>query len=163
MCTKKFSETKGTALYRLNKDAELVVIVIMQLMHGCPTQEIVYMIDESEARSWLMRAGEKGRKVHEQLNATLPQYLTQIIRRTPSLAHRADTLAALMFLFGPISNFCRAHTILSLLDCFPRTVAVAARLTITGCCLRFYALKSPHRSGSHPYGVIGNPNMFCWR
>jgi hypothetical protein len=40
-CTKTFSETKGTALYRSHKPHELVATVVTLLAYGCPLQAIV--------------------------------------------------------------------------------------------------------------------------
>ena len=36
-CTKTFSETKGTPLYRVHKPHELVSVVVTLLAYGCPT------------------------------------------------------------------------------------------------------------------------------
>ena len=35
-CSKTFSETKGTALYRVHKPHELVATVVTLLAYGCP-------------------------------------------------------------------------------------------------------------------------------
>ena len=35
-CSKTFSETKGTPLYRVHKPHELVAIVVTLLAYGCP-------------------------------------------------------------------------------------------------------------------------------
>ena len=40
-CHKTFTATKGTVFYRLRTAAELVVIVVTWLAHGCPLQAIV--------------------------------------------------------------------------------------------------------------------------
>jgi transposase-like protein len=40
-CSRTFSATKGTALYRMHKPKELVFTVITLLAHGCPVQAIV--------------------------------------------------------------------------------------------------------------------------
>jgi transposase-like protein len=68
-CRKTFSETKGTAFYGLKKDIDLFLIVIRLLVNGCPVQAIVatFEIDERTVRSWLMRAGEAGQRVHQQV------------------------------------------------------------------------------------------------
>ena len=68
-CRKTFSETHGTALYRLKREAGLVAIVITLLVHGCPVPAIVaaFGLDERTVRTWLVRAGGQGEKVHQQL------------------------------------------------------------------------------------------------
>lgn len=68
-CGKTFSETKGTALYRLKKETSLFVLVITLLVNGCPVQAIVaaFGLDERTVRAWLERAGQQGQKVHEQI------------------------------------------------------------------------------------------------
>jgi transposase-like protein len=68
-CGKTFSETKGTALYRVKKEASLVVLVLTLLVHGCPVQAIVvaFGLDERTVRAWLVRAGLQGQKVHQQI------------------------------------------------------------------------------------------------
>jgi hypothetical protein len=40
-CLRTFSQSTGTALYRLHKPKELVFLVITLLAHGCPLQAIV--------------------------------------------------------------------------------------------------------------------------
>jgi transposase-like protein len=68
-CGKTFSETKGTALYRLKKPAELFVIVVTLLAHGCPVQAIVvaFRLDERTVTAWLGKAGLHTQGVHEHL------------------------------------------------------------------------------------------------
>ena len=40
-CQRTFSQTKGTALYRLHKPQELVFVVLTLLAYGSPVQAIV--------------------------------------------------------------------------------------------------------------------------
>ncbi len=69
VCKKTFSEWQGTALYGIRKAEWLVEGVITLLVNGCPVQAIVaaFKLDERTVRSWLLRAGEAGQKVHQQL------------------------------------------------------------------------------------------------
>ena len=64
-----FAETVGTPFYRLHKPAELAVVVITLLCHGCPTQAVVaaFGLDERTVARWFARAGQHGRRVHEHL------------------------------------------------------------------------------------------------
>jgi len=65
----------------------------------------------------------------ERLNATFRQHLTWLVRRTRTLAHRADTLLHGMYLWGTVYNFCCYHERLTLPNASPRTPAMAAGLT----------------------------------
>ena len=68
-CRKTFSETHGTALYRLHRPVELVVTVVTLLAHGCPIQAIVaaFGLDERTVTRWQTRAGAQCQQVHEHL------------------------------------------------------------------------------------------------
>lgn len=58
-CGRTFSETHGTSVYRLKKPAELFVLVVTLLAHGCPVQAIVaaFGLDERTVSAWLHKAG----------------------------------------------------------------------------------------------------------
>jgi hypothetical protein len=64
-----FAETVDTPFYRLHKPAELTVLVLTLLSHGCPTQAIVaaFGLDERTVAGWLARAGRHCQRVHEHL------------------------------------------------------------------------------------------------
>jgi hypothetical protein len=64
-----FAETVATPFYRLHKPAELAVLVLTLLSHGCPTQAIVaaFGLDERTVARWLGRAGRHCQRVHEHL------------------------------------------------------------------------------------------------
>jgi transposase-like protein len=57
----------GTALYRVKKAADLFVIVVTLLAHGCPPQAIVaaFGLDERTVKAWFQRAGQHCQQVHE--------------------------------------------------------------------------------------------------
>ena len=65
----RFAETVGTPFYRLHKPAELAVLVLTLLCHGCPTQAIVaaFGLDERTVARWLAQAGQHCQRVHEHL------------------------------------------------------------------------------------------------
>lgn len=67
VCKHTFRASKGTALYSLKKDAELVVIVVTLLVYGCPIPAIVaaFGLDVRTVRSWLQKAGDHCQGVHE--------------------------------------------------------------------------------------------------
>ena len=54
-----FAETVDTPFYRLHKPAELAVLVLTLLSHGCPTQAIVaaFGLDERTVARWLAGPG----------------------------------------------------------------------------------------------------------
>jgi hypothetical protein len=64
-----FAETIDTPFYRLHKPAELAVLVLTLLSHGCPTQAIVaaFGLDERTVARWLTGAGTHCQRVHEHL------------------------------------------------------------------------------------------------
>jgi len=68
-CGKTFSETKGTAFYRLRTDAQLVSYMISLMQHGCPPQAIVatYGFDERTVYSWFARGGNHAQEVHKDI------------------------------------------------------------------------------------------------
>jgi transposase-like protein len=68
-CRRTFSATAGTALYRLHRPVEQVLLVLTLLAHGCPVQAIVaaFGLDERTVARWQTRAGAQCQRVHEHL------------------------------------------------------------------------------------------------
>lgn len=68
-CSGTFTQTKGTAFYRLHKPNELLLLVLTLLAHGCPIQAVVaaFGIDERTVARWQKEAGLQCRRVHEHL------------------------------------------------------------------------------------------------
>ena len=68
-CHRTFSQTKGTAFYRLHTPRELVLLVLTLLAYGSPVQAIVaaFGIDERTVARWQKEAGKQCRRVHEHL------------------------------------------------------------------------------------------------
>ena len=64
-----FAATIDTPFYRLHKPAELAVVVLTLLSHGCPTQAIVaaFGLDERTVARWLAGAGRHCQRIHEHL------------------------------------------------------------------------------------------------
>jgi transposase-like protein len=69
VCGKTFTESRGTAFYRLRHSVEFVTQVITLLAYGCPTAAIVaaFGLDERTVASWQRRAGVHCQEVHEHL------------------------------------------------------------------------------------------------
>jgi hypothetical protein len=68
-CGRTFSETQGTALYRVHKPKGLVLAVVTLLAYGCPVQAIVaaFGLDERTVARWQKECGLQCRRVHEHL------------------------------------------------------------------------------------------------
>jgi transposase-like protein len=69
-CSRTFSATKGTALYRAHKPPELVATVVTLLAYGCPPQAIVaaFGLDERAIARWQRESGrQRRRRVHEHI------------------------------------------------------------------------------------------------
>ncbi len=64
-----FAETVDTPFCRLHTPAELLVLVLVLVSHGCPTQAIVaaFGLDERTVARWLAGAGAHCQRVHEHL------------------------------------------------------------------------------------------------
>src|SRR3990172_7033885 len=69
VCDDTFVVTKGTPLYRVHKAADLMMIVVTLLCHGCPIQAVVaaFGLDERTVTDWQARAGQHGQRVHEHI------------------------------------------------------------------------------------------------
>ena len=68
-CGRTFSETQGSALYRVHKPKWLVLTVVTLLAYGCPVQAIVaaFGLDERTVARWQKESGLQCRRVHEHL------------------------------------------------------------------------------------------------
>ncbi len=68
-CGRTFTETKGTALYRIHKPKWLVIAVLTLLAYGCPVQAIVaaFGLEERTVARWQREAGFQCRLLHEHL------------------------------------------------------------------------------------------------
>jgi transposase-like protein len=66
-CGKTFSETTGTALYRVKKERWLYVTVMTLLAYGCPVIAIVlaFGLDDETVRAWARKAGGHCQQVHQ--------------------------------------------------------------------------------------------------
>lgn len=68
-CGHTFSETKGTAFYRLRTDHDQVSYMISLMKHGCPPQAIVatYGYDERTVYDWYARGGNHCQQVQKDI------------------------------------------------------------------------------------------------
>lgn len=69
VCKKTFAITKGTPFYRLRRDHQIAIWVMILLAYGCPPQAIVkaFELDERTVKAWQPRAGIHCEAVHEHL------------------------------------------------------------------------------------------------
>jgi transposase-like protein len=74
VCGHTFAATKGTPFYRLHRAAELMVIVLTLLSHGCPVQgilrsaqDLAFGLDERAVAGWQAKGGQHCRKVHQHI------------------------------------------------------------------------------------------------
>ena len=72
-CKKTFSETKGTALYRIHKPHELVATVVTLLAYGCPLQAVVaaFGLDERTVARWQRESGHQCRRLDMNISCKL--------------------------------------------------------------------------------------------
>lgn len=75
-----FASTKGTIFYRLKTPAEVVILVLALLSHGCPLQAIVFAfrLDERTVVNWQKKAGEHCKQMHQHLVESQPRDLGQV-------------------------------------------------------------------------------------
>jgi hypothetical protein len=119
-----------------------IVQVVKQRVAGALTVERRIVQGSREMLERLIKTTQNGVGVIntafiERLNATFRQRLNNLVRRTRTLAHRSETLAAGMYLVGCFYNFCDYHHSLRLklsVGSFDhhwvqRTPAIAAKLT----------------------------------
>ncbi len=68
-CSKTFSATKGTALYRTHKPHEMLTTVVTLMAYGCPPQAIVaaFGLDERTIHRWQLMSGQQCRRLHEHI------------------------------------------------------------------------------------------------
>ena len=66
-CSKTFSATKGSALYRTHKPHELLTTVMTLMAYGCPVQAIVaaFGLDERTIHRWQLMSGQQCQRLHE--------------------------------------------------------------------------------------------------
>jgi transposase-like protein len=68
-CSKTFSATKGSALYRTHKPHEMLTTVVTLMAYGCPLQAIVaaFGLDERTIHRWQLMSGQQCRRLHEHI------------------------------------------------------------------------------------------------
>jgi transposase-like protein len=102
-CLRTFSQSTGTALYRLHKPKELVFLVITLLAHGCPLQAIVaaFGLDERTVARWEREAGMQSQRVHEHIVEAGRVELGQVLRPTSCVC--GWSVGGVMWLAGALA------------------------------------------------------------
>jgi transposase-like protein/IS1 family transposase len=171
-CGKTFTETTGTACYRLRTPVETVALVITLLAHGCPLQAIVvaFGFDARTVADWVVRAGRQGQAVQQQL-VEQPRDLGQVqadeirVKKQGGIVWMALAMmvSTRLWLAGEVSE----HRDLSLLRRqIKRVRACAMRRTILFCtdglCAYVRAIRETFRDAVRT-GKRGRPRFRPWK
>lgn len=172
-CGKTFTVTKGTALYRLKKDAELFVIVVTLLAFGCPVQAIVHAmgLDERTVRSWWVKSGEQSERVHESVIGKSQLDLVHVQADEIKVKTRGGTIwmalammvSTRLWLGGVVSPK-RDKGLIEQLVAKIRQVALCRDLLLAVDGLASYvkAFQKAFRSPYHD-GKKGRPRLIAWQ
>jgi transposase-like protein len=171
-CRRTFTATKGTGFSRLRTSAELVVLVVTLLAHGCPLQAIVaaFGCDERTVAAWLARAGRQGQAIQEHL-VEPPRALGQVqadeirVKKQGGSVWMALAMmvSTQLWLAGAVSPHHDMALIRRLIERVHRGAAHCPLLFCTAG-LRTYirALRETFREPVHT-GVLGRPRLRPWR
>ena len=171
-CGKTFSVRKGTLLYGLKHNAEMVMIVVTLLAFGCPVQAIVmaFGLDERTARSWQLKAGQHCQTVHEQVIGKCQLDLGQVQADEIKVKTQKGTLwmamammvSTRLWLGGVVSAKRDKHLIRALAGKI-RAVALCRTLLLSVDGLVSYvdAFQKAFRAAL-PTGQLGRPHLIAW-
>ena len=171
-CRKTFTATKGTVFYRLRTSAELVVMVVTLLAHGCPLQAIVaaFGFDERTVADWWARAGHQGQAVQAYL-VEQPRDLGQVqadeirVKTQGSIMWMALAMMVKtrLWLAGEVSAHRDMPLIRRLIERV-RTCALPRPLVFCtdGLCSYIRAIRQTFRDPV-PAGAPGRPRLRPWR
>jgi transposase-like protein/IS1 family transposase len=171
-CCRTFSATKGTIFYRLHTSAELVVLVVTLLAHGCPCQAIVaaFRLDERTVADWWARSGRQGQAVQEYL-VEQPRDLGQVqadeirVKKQGGIVWMALAMMVKtrLWLGGEVSEQRDMTLIRRLIERVRRCAAHRPLLFCTdGLCSYIRAIRETFRE-SVQTGKGGRPRLCPWR
>jgi transposase-like protein len=172
VCRRTFTASQGTALFGLKKNAELVVIVMTLLSHGCPIPAIVaaYGLDVRTVRAWLQKAGQHGQGVHEhflgQQSLNLGHVQADEIKvKTQSgwLWMAMAMMVSTRLWLGGVVSAKRNRVLIDELVAQIRSVALCRQLLLAVDGLRSYvkAFQNAFRTPLHD-GKLGRPKLIAW-
>ena len=171
-CCKTFTATHGTVFYRLRTSADLVVLIVTLLAHGCPVQAIVaaFGFDERTVAAWGARASRQGRAVHTHL-VEQPRDLGQVqadeirVKRQGGIVWMALAMMVKprLWLAGEVSEQ-RDMTLIRRLIERVRTCALHRPLLFCtdGLCSYIRAIRETFREPVQTGGP-GRPRLRPWR
>ncbi|MBE7551433.1 MAG: IS1 family transposase [Anaerolineales bacterium] len=173
VCQTTFAASKGTIFYRLKTDAQLVMIVLTLLAHGCPLQAIVvaYGFDERTIKSWWQRAGEHCQRVHEHTVGQSQLNLQQVQADEIKVKTQGGTMwlamammvSTRLWLGGAISPHRDKGLIQALADQI-RAIALCRPLLLAVDGLPSYvkAFQRAFRSKVPRLGQLGRCQLWSW-
>jgi transposase-like protein/IS1 family transposase len=171
-CCRTFRATKGTIFYRLHASAELVVIVVTLLAHGCPSQAIVaaFRLDERTVAAWWARSGRQGQAVHAYL-VEQPRDLGHVqadeirVKKQGGIVWMAMAMMVKtrLWLGGEVSEQRDMTLIRRLIERVRRCAAPRPLLFCTdGLCAYIRAIRETFREAVQT-GKSGRPRLRPWR
>ena len=118
VCSKTFTDTKGTMFYCLRHSAEFVTLIVTLLAYGCPIAAIVaaFGLDERTVADWQRRAGIHCQKVHQHL-VQQPRDLGQVqadeirVKHQGGIAWLAIAVSTRLWLGGVVSASREANLV----------------------------------------------------
>jgi transposase-like protein len=172
-CKKTFTDTKGTILYRLKTDHQLVMWVIVLLAYGCPPKAIVkaFGFHERTIKEWWLRSGEHCRIVHEHIIGNSQIDLQQVQNdeiKVKGMGQIFWMALAMMvptrlWLGGAISHK-RDLDLIQALANQVRQIALCRELLIAVDGLSSYvkAFRRAFRTPFQERGKYGRPRLISW-
>jgi len=173
VCQRTFTASKGTVLFGLKKNAELVVIVVTLLAHGCPIPAIVvaFGLDVRTVRAWLRKAGQHCQGVHGRFLRQQALDLVHVQADEIKVKTQAGGLwmalammvSTRLWLGGAVSAK-RNRVLLAELVGQIRSVALCRRLLLAVDGLKSYVqvFQKAFRTPLHA-GKLGRPKLIAWQ
>ena len=173
VCDKTFAISKGTPLYRLRTDNQIVVRVITLLSYGCPLQAIVkaFGLDERTVKDWQQRAGTHCEAVHDHVVGQAQLDLQQVqadeikakVQRGYIWLAMAIMVSSRLWLGGDISFKRDKHLIRRLAQRI-RCIALCRPLLLAVDGLPGYVKAFQHafRSKAPRWGKGGRCQLIAW-
>jgi transposase-like protein len=171
-CGRTFSDSKGTAWYRLKK-VEWFVMVMKLLAHGCPLQAIgaAFDLDERTVADWLRRGGQHCQAVHEQVVGRSQQDLQQVqadelkVKTQGGIIWMASAIRVVSRLWlGGVISPSRDRGLIRALVAPVRQVALCRPLllAVDGLSSSVQAFQAALRSPLPRGGQAGRPRLVAW-
>ena len=171
VCSKTFTESKGTVFYRLRYPVEFVTQIITLLAHGCPLAAIVaaFKLDERTVASWQSRAGVHCQQVHEHL-VEQPRDLGQVQADEIRVKHQggiawlamAIQVATRLWLGGAVSAHRNGELITCLIERVRRCALCRGLLLCVGGFSAYVSSIQKVFRTPVVTGKRGRPHLRAW-